>query len=360
MTEGNVGSDLSTTGDQMRDQSSAPAVSEEEEEFWKRARPASLSAVREAIRSAQSGDLDSQYLLGLWKNDVGERRGRDLLMIAMSAADHWRRPAEVGHVPSQIGMQWVSQIYGDREAELRWLRAAATQGDARSAEQLADRLHLDGETAAAVPWWTRAAQAGRPEAMASLALAAHLEGDKDEERAWLGPAADAGSVLGGLWLGRRLIARGDVDEGRRLLERASARGDDLRAFTYRQIGNRLKEVGDVDGARAWWFLRVKSVQDRDCMMSLSMSYRRAAVPDPDAHLHWAVRAASQGHPIAMAVVATRLKDAGYGAVAADWWRASGMAGAPTGTVTDLVLPEAFDVPDVAPPPSLTTVRTSPL
>lgn len=162
------------------------------------------------VSQAQSGDPESQYLLALAFED-GRSVTRDI-----AASDKWMlKSAEQGYEPAEAGMgktylrdsstrNQVIPRYGDAD---RWLRLAATQGDAEAQFWLGSAYErgLFGTTdyREARKWLRKSAQQGLP--WAQLALGQMYEGGEgvpeNESLAadWYRKAANHFSDAGGVW-----------------------------------------------------------------------------------------------------------------------------------------------------------------
>jgi uncharacterized protein len=172
----------------------------------------SLSDFTKVMSKAQSGDREAQYLMALIYLE-----GR-LVPKDFAAARSWMlKPAEQGYVPAQAGMgeMYLNGIrqngaipdYGDAE---RWLRLAATQGDA-DAQFWLGTGYKSGyfgtfDYREALKWLGRAAAQGLPDAQLSLGQM-YEEGEEGEgvpesaslAASWYRKAADHFENLGSVW-----------------------------------------------------------------------------------------------------------------------------------------------------------------
>ena len=162
------------------------------------------------VYKAQSGDRKAEHLLALVYEE-----GR-LVPKDLAAARTWMlKSAEQGYLPAQDGMgeMYLNNIphlgpipeYGDAE---RWLRLAATQGDADAQSWLGTAYQRGwfGTTdyREALTWLRKAAAQGQPDAQFSLGRM-YEDGDGVPENdslaaTWYRKAADhVPEYLGGVW-----------------------------------------------------------------------------------------------------------------------------------------------------------------
>ena len=159
---------------------------------------------------ARSGDREAQYLLALAYED-----GRSVAREFAVSRSWMLKSAEQGYVPAQagIGEMYLGTLskqngaipdYGDAD---RWLRLAATQGNAEAQFWLGSGYErgLFGTTdyREALKWLRRAAEQGLP--WAQFTLAQMYEGgegvpESDSVAAnWYRKAADHFTEVGGVW-----------------------------------------------------------------------------------------------------------------------------------------------------------------
>jgi TPR repeat protein len=169
----------------------------------------SLSDFTKVMSKAESGDREAQYLMALIYLE-----GR-LVPKDFAAARNWMlKPAEQGYVPAQAGMgeMYLNGIrqngavpdYGDAE---RWLRLAATQGDAGAQFWLGNG-YKSGDFGTfdyreALNWLRKAAAQGLPDAQLSLGRM-YEEGEGVPESvslaaSWYRKAADHFENFGSVW-----------------------------------------------------------------------------------------------------------------------------------------------------------------
>lgn len=92
---------------------------------WQRADYAGAVAIWRPL--AERGDVDAQFNLG-----QAYRLGRGV-PINLAAARNWfERAASKGHLDAQTTLGLLLFENGDREAGIKWLKAAADKGDARA------------------------------------------------------------------------------------------------------------------------------------------------------------------------------------------------------------------------------------
>jgi TPR repeat protein len=178
----------------------------------------SLSDFTKVMFEAESGDREAQYSMALIYLE-----GR-LVLKDFAAARSWMlKPAEQGYVPAQAGMgkmylNGISQNgsipdYGDAE---RWLRLAATQGDADAQFWLGigyERGYFGTfDYREALKWLGKAAAQGLPDAQLSLGQM-YEEGKGVPESAslaagWYRKAADhLPENVGGVWEAEAQLAQ---------------------------------------------------------------------------------------------------------------------------------------------------------
>ena len=189
-------------------QESLPASYQAHLATWAHVETLTLDDVRHLTAKAQSGGQQAQYLLALIY-DEGRLMPRD-----EAASRQWMlRAAEQGYVAAQVGMGKMYLVnartgpvpdYGDAD---RWLRLAATQGDAEAQFWLGAGYErgLFGaiDYREALKWLRRSSAQGLPDAQ--LCLGGMYEAgegvpESDEIAArWYRKAADHFSDVSGVW-----------------------------------------------------------------------------------------------------------------------------------------------------------------
>jgi|SRR6266478_9585962 TPR repeat protein len=168
-----------------------------------------LGDLKTVLSKAQSGDCEPQYLLGL----IYERGL--LVPRDFSATKSWMlKSAEQGYVPAQeaMGEMYLINVrdngpirdYGDAD---RWLRLAATQGNADAQFWLGTGYERGWfgtiDYREALKWLRKAADQGLPNAQLSLGqMYEDGEGVRESDSlaaSWYRKAADHFSGVGGVW-----------------------------------------------------------------------------------------------------------------------------------------------------------------
>lgn len=113
-------------------------------------------------QAAEGGNAEAQFALGLYfyldeEATTAEQARRSEEVVAL-----WQAAAAQGHAPAQASLAMLYQESDPAQA-LRWLRAAAEQGEISAQLGLAQRLSrgrgLEPDPAAAIGWYRKAAAA---------------------------------------------------------------------------------------------------------------------------------------------------------------------------------------------------------
>ncbi|MFE2975696.1 tetratricopeptide repeat protein [Streptomyces sp. NPDC059258] len=203
-------------------------------------------------KSAESGDIESQCMLGI---------------ALMRRSEHWlRKSAESG---DGIAAFWLGDLLrgdGDQQGALEWYQRAAERGREGDVAGRIGSLYLSwGEPAEAERWYRIAVQEGDRTAVNDLGLALEKGGNVEEAARLYQQSAEEGDGTGARNFGLLLMERGEGEEGRKWLAKSHELGDYAAAHL---LGTFLAEEQRYAEA-ANWFRKARDKGHHDAERALA-------------------------------------------------------------------------------------------